>query len=78
MLQIICNDLTGEPCSNEEYEHAEKVWATLVLKTCKSFCELYCKSDVIQLHCVFQAYRKTVLKGNSSCRSQPSRTRGKI
>ena len=57
------NDLTGEPCSDEDYEHAEKVWAVFELKTLKSFCELYCKSDTIQLHCVFEAYRKTALKG---------------
>ena len=38
-----------------------KMWATFRLKTLKRFSELYCKSDAI--HYVFQAYRKTVLKG---------------
>ena len=60
-IEAFANDLTGEPCSAEDYNHVCRVWQEFNLTTLKDLCELYVKSDTILLDCVFQAYRKTCL-----------------
>ena len=60
-IEAFANDLTGEPCSQEDYDHVCRVWDVFGMKTLKDLCELYVKTDTILLDCVFQSYRKTCL-----------------
>ncbi len=52
------NSLTNEPCSQADYQHAMKVWKLFGMKTMKDYCELYVKSDVVQLTAVMHKYRE--------------------
>jgi hypothetical protein len=60
-IEAFANDLTGEPCSQEDYDHVCKVWSTFKLKSLKDLCELYVKIDTLQLDAIFHAYRRTSL-----------------
>ena len=47
--------------SNQDYEHACRVWKELGLKDLGEYHDLYLKTDVIQLANVFKAFRKVCL-----------------
>ena len=49
--------LNDEHISNEDYEHAQKVWEAFDCKTLKDYHDLYLKSDVILLADVFETFR---------------------
>ena len=61
-IEAFANDLTGEKCSEEDYQHACIVWSKFQLKSLKELCELYVKIDTLQLDAIFQAYRKQSLE----------------
>ena len=61
-IEAFTNDLTGEKCSEEDYNHVCQVWTKFGLKSLKDLCELYVKADTLQLDAVFQAYRRESLK----------------
>ena len=51
------SNLNYEHISDEDYEHAQKVWEAFDCKTLKDYHDLYLKSDVILLADVFETFR---------------------
>ena len=49
--------LSGDNISDEDYEHAQKVWEAFDCKILKDYHDLYLKSDVILLADVFETFR---------------------
>ena len=56
------NDLTEEAISNEDYQHAEKVWSTFDCETMGDYHDLYLYTDIFLLADIFEAFRQVCLK----------------
>ena len=54
--------LNDQLITNDEYDHARKVWKTFNIKTMGEYHDLYLKSDVLLLADVFESFRKTCLQ----------------
>ena len=54
--------LTGEGISDEDYQHALKVWKEFEIKTIKDYLELYNETDVLLLADVFENFRNICLE----------------
>ena len=48
--------------TDDEYDHANKVWNTFMIKTMGEYHDLYLVSDVLLLTDVFENFRKTCLQ----------------
>ena len=54
--------LNDQDITNDEYNHAKKVWKNFNIKTMGEYHDLYLKSDVLLLADVFENFRKTCLQ----------------
>ena len=54
--------LNDQDITNDEYDHAKKVWKTFKLKNMGEYHDLYLGSDVLLLTDVFESFRKTCLQ----------------
>lgn len=58
------NDLAGEDCSAEDYEHAQKVWSAYNCKTFGDYHDIYLKLDVCLLADVMSNFRASLIKSH--------------
>ena len=54
--------LTVEGITDEQYNHAQKVWDTFNMNTIGEYHDLYLKSDILLLAYVFENFRKICLQ----------------
>ena len=54
--------LNDQHITNEEYNHARKVWEAFDIKTMDEYHDLYLESNVLLLADVFESFRKTCLQ----------------
>ena len=54
--------LNDQDITNDEYNHAKKVWKTFNIKTMGEYHDLYFKSDMFLLADLFKSFRKTCLQ----------------
>ena len=55
------SNLNDEVISDEDYEHAQKVWKEFGMKSMRDYQDLYLMSDVLILADVFENFRKVCL-----------------
>ena len=58
----LLQQITGNHISDEDYAHAQKVWETFDCHNLGDYCDLYCRTDVLLMAAVFEAFRKTCMK----------------
>ena len=54
--------LNNQHITDDEYDHANKVWNTFMIKTVGEYHDLYLVSDVLLLTNVFENFRKTCMQ----------------
>ena len=54
--------LNDQDITDDEYDHAKKVWKTFTIKTMGEYHDLYLGSDVLLLTDVFENFRKTCMQ----------------
>jgi len=61
-INAFYNSLTDERISNEEYEHAKRVWETFNCSSLGEYSDIYLKIDVILLADIFKNFRSLCLR----------------
>lgn len=56
------NDLSGSNISDEDYEHAQKVWSSFNMTSFKQYHDLYLKTAVLLLADIFENFRTSSIK----------------
>lgn len=56
------SQLYDEHVSDEDYEHAQRVWQHFNMQELEEYVRLYCVSDTLQLSDVFENFRTTCLE----------------
>jgi len=56
------SNLTERECSQDDYDHALKVWSHFSCSTLKDYLELYLKTDVFPLTDIFENFRKICMQ----------------
>ena len=54
--------MNNEHITDKDYQHAQTVWKTFMLKTMGEYHDLYLKSDILLLADVFENFRRTCLE----------------
>ena len=54
--------LNDQHITDDEYDHAKKVWKTFKIKTMGEYHDLYLGSDMLLLTDVFENFRKTCMQ----------------
>ena len=60
--EAFCSKLNMSDISDEDYEHAQRVWKGFDMKNLGEYHDLYLKTDIILLYNVFEAFRNTCLQ----------------
>ena len=60
--EVFYSKLSDVHISDDDYTHAQKVWATFGCKTLGDYSDLYCGTDVLLLADVFETFRKMCLR----------------
>ena len=59
-IEHFYNDLDGENCSKEDYEHAKLMWTTFKCENMLDYTNLYCMLDVLLLAEIVMDFRDTM------------------
>ena len=60
--EVFYSKLSDAHISDNDYTHAQKVWATFGCKILGDYSDLYCRTDVLLLADVFETFRKKCLR----------------
>ena len=61
-IEEFYSSLTGESISEEDYEHAKKVWRVFGFKTMRDYLDFYCMVDTLQLTDIMEYQRDRLMK----------------
>ena len=61
-IEEFSNKLRNEPCSPQDYNHAQNVWKVFSCQSMEEYHNLYLKTDVYLLTAVFEAFRKFAMQ----------------
>ena len=61
-ISAFCSNLNMSSISEEEYQHAQRLWKEFGIHNLGNYHDLYLRTDVVQLANMFEAFRDTCLK----------------
>jgi hypothetical protein len=60
-IEQFASRLRAEKCSQDDYDHAERVWSHFKCKTLKDYHDIYLKTDVLLLADAFEEFRRVCM-----------------